>query len=190
MKNTFDLSSLRHAVDAGHALDYLFFWGHRLGAGKSIDKACLSQWFPAPFHVEGVRFATAEHFMMARKAELFGDTAMVEKILAAPTPDAAKSFGRKVKNFDAGVWDMQREQIVFEGSLAKFAQNEAMKAFLLSTGERVLVEASPVDAIWGIGLAATDPRAASPHAWAGLNLLGFALMKAREALRPAHGRGG
>ena len=190
MKNTFDLPSLRQAVDAGHSPDYLLFWGHRQAAGKGMGKACLSQWFPAPFCVEGVRFATAEHFMMARKAQLFGDTPMFEKILAAPTPDAAKRFGRKVKDFDADTWDAQREQIVFEGSLAKVAQNEAMKAFLLSTGDRVLVEASPVDAIWGIGLAATDPRAASPHTWAGLNLLGFALMKAREALRPAPGHGG
>ena len=68
------------------------------------------------------------------------------------------------------------------GNAAKFGQHAAFRAFLLDTHDRVLVEASPVDAIWGIGLAQEDARALNPVAWRGLNLLGFALMEVRAHL--------
>lgn len=103
--------------------------------------------------------------------------------IAATHPGEAKRLGREVRGFDPIQWESEREHIVFNGSLAKFSQNERLKAFLLSTGERVLVEASPVDKIWGVGLTASDPRILSPANWEGFNLLGFALMKARRELQ-------
>ena len=87
-----------------------------------------------------------------------------------------------VENFDEETWIAHREAIVLEGSIHKFSQHPDLRTFLLSTGDRVLVEASPVDPIWGIGLAADDPRATDPGKWRGLNLLGFALMKTRDLL--------
>ena len=166
----------------GQRPEYLLFWGHQ--APKSgVDKSCFSQWFEAEFIVDGIRYRTAEHFMMAGKARLFGDAETCERILAARTPAEAKKLGREIRNFDEAAWVAARLDIVTRGNIEKFAQNPALGAFLLGTGHQVLVEASPVDPIWGIGRAATDPAAQDPREWKGLNLLGFALMAAREALR-------
>jgi ribA/ribD-fused uncharacterized protein len=149
----------------------------------SSGAGCLSQWWPAPFILDGTTFATAEHYMMWRKATLFGDTQSAERILAAAHPHAAKTLGAQVAGFDQRVWNAHRYDVVVAGNLAKFDQHHELGTFLLGTGERVLVETSPVDRIWGIGLAADDPRAGDPARWRGLNLLGFALMDVREILR-------
>jgi ribA/ribD-fused uncharacterized protein len=162
---------------------YLFFWGHRPARDGSITSSCLSQWWPSPFTVGGVTFATAEHYMMWHKATLFGDTDIASRVLDVRHPNEAKTLGRTVKGFDEDRWVAARYDIVVAGSVAKFGQNPDLKAFLLGTGERVLVEASPLDRVWGIGLAADDPRASNPDQWQGLNLLGQALMEAREVLR-------
>jgi hypothetical protein len=162
---------------------YLFFWGHRPQHDGSIGAGCLSQWWPAEFTVEGVRFASAEHYMMWRKAIMFGDTAMAGRILASGHPRNAKMLGRGVAGFDDRKWSAERFDIVVTGSLAKFGQHDDLRQWLVGTGERVLAEASPTDRVWGIGLAASDERAAAPARWRGLNLLGFALMRAREQLR-------
>jgi ribA/ribD-fused uncharacterized protein len=167
----------------GHAVKYLFFWGHLVPADGSVGKSCLSQWYEAPFMVGGDTYRTAEHFMMAEKARLFGDAASHARILAAGTPAQAKQLGRKVAGFDNAAWEAARFDIVVRVNLAKFEQNPALGEFLQDTGHQVLVEASPVDNIWGIGLAATDDHAAKPQRWKGLNLLGFALMEVRERLR-------
>jgi ribA/ribD-fused uncharacterized protein len=167
----------------GTKVKYLMFWGHRPRHDGSIGPECLSQWWHAPFEAEGQTFATAEHWMMWRKALLFNDFVAAGKILAASHPNDAKTFGREVEGFDNATWDSARFQIVVAGNVAKFGQHQRLKHFLLGTGERVLVEASPVDRIWGIGLAADDRRALDPAQWHGLNLLGFALMQAREELR-------
>jgi ribA/ribD-fused uncharacterized protein len=164
-------------------VEYLFFWGHRPQADGSLGAGCLSQWWPAEFTVDGVRFRSAEHYMMWRKATLFGDTAMAERVQAAVHPRDAKVLGRGVANFDDRKWAAERFEIVVAGSLAKFGQSDDLRAWLVGTGERVLVEASPTDRVWGIGLAASDERASVPARWRGLNLLGFALMQAREELR-------
>ncbi len=121
--------------------------------------------------------------MMAEKARLFDDRIMLEKIIQAATPKDAKLLGRSVSGFDAAIWEQHRSTIVIEGNYYKFTQNSALQKFLLATGDRVLVEASPVDRIWGIGLAEADPHASEPGKWAGLNLLGFALMEVRDRLR-------
>lgn len=177
-----DLKTLQDAARSGKRFKYVFFWGHRPKRAGVVDSACFSNWFTAPFTVEGIRYPTAEHYMMAGKARLFGDNEARERILKSPSPGAAKRFGREVRNFDEGTWVTERSRIVEEGVLAKFAQYEELRAFLAATKKRVLVEASPKDRIWGIGLGADDERATHPIQWNGLNLLGFALMRARVAL--------
>ncbi|MFG1953520.1 NADAR family protein [Micromonospora sp. NPDC048830] len=174
-----DLLAL-HASGAG--VKYLHFWGHRPRRDGSVGPGCLSQWWPAPFTVDGRTFDTAEHWMMWHKATLFGDHGVAERILSAGHPQRAKSLGRQVSGFDETVWAARRYDIVVAGSVAKFAAHDDLRAFLLGTGDSVLVEASPVDRVWGIGLAADHPDAADPARWRGANLLGFALMDARAAL--------
>ncbi|MCL4156008.1 UNVERIFIED_CONTAM: hypothetical protein GTU68_011559 [Idotea baltica] len=120
--------------------------------------------------------------MMAAKARLFGDAEILEKILIAPDPKTAKSLGRKVANFNDNIWKQNARELVTNGNFAKFSQNPELKTFLLGTGNSVLVEASPYDRIWGIGLSAKDEKAKHPSTWQGQNLLGFALMDVRTEL--------
>ncbi|MFJ3580682.1 NADAR family protein [Streptomyces sp. NPDC090127] len=177
------IEELTQQVRRGDRVKFLPFWGHRPRPDGTLSASCLSQWWESPFEVGGVRYATAEHWMMAAKARIFGDPEAEGAALASRTPAEAKKAGRLVRGFDQGVWERERFGIVVEGSVHKFASDEALRAFLLGTGGRVLVEASPLDRVWGIGLAADDPRATDPARWRGLNLLGFALMEARERLR-------
>ncbi|MET9834710.1 NADAR family protein [Streptomyces sp. NPDC006385] len=170
-------------VRAGARVRYLHFWGHRPLPDGRVGASCLSQWWPSPFTVDGVEYATAEHWMMAEKARLFGDAEAERRVLDAGHPSVAKKAGRLVRGFDEVVWDRERFRIVVEGSVHKFAAHADLRGFLLGTGDRVLVEASPVDRVWGIGLAARDEGAGDPERWRGPNLLGFALMEARERLR-------
>lgn len=177
-----DRSQLEDAYRAKARLKFLFFWGHQASKDGRLTSACFSQWWPASFEAGGLRYATAEHWMMAEKARLFEDHDAAEKIVVAGSPKQAKELGRQVRGFDSAAWDREKRRIVTEGSLHKFGQNVALRDFLQSTGEVVLVEASPVDRVWGIGLAADDQRAANPLLWRGDNLLGFALMEVREKL--------
>jgi ribA/ribD-fused uncharacterized protein len=177
------MEELIEQVSSNRRVKYLFFWGHAPRRDGSIGASCLSQWWPSPFLVEGVRYATAEHWMMAGKARLFGDAEAERQALDAGSPAAAKRAGRLVRGFDDAIWERERSAIVRAGSVHKFGQNAELRDFLLATGDRVLVEASPLDRVWGIGLAADDERAQDPALWRGLNLLGFALMEAREELR-------
>lgn len=121
--------------------------------------------------------------MMAEKARLFGDEVTRAEILKADGPKAAKQLGRSVKNFDDALWEEKRFEFVVEGNHAKFKQNPELGSFLIGTGDKVLVEASPLDRIWGIGLGANAASATDPRQWRGLNLLGFALMEVRSRLR-------
>ncbi len=164
---------------AGERLDYLFFWGHQPLKDGSIGKSCLSQWWPAAFRVEGIEYLTAEHWMMAAKARLFDDQEILEQILAAKSPKKAKELGRKIANYDDERWQVERYQLVVAGNQHKFSQNPELGIWLQQTGKQILVEASPVDAIWGIGLDENHPDAVQPARWPGLNLLGFALMEVR-----------
>ncbi|MEZ5426315.1 MAG: NADAR family protein [Pyrinomonadaceae bacterium] len=173
---------LAEIVRNGGRPKYLFFWGHAPKVPGRVDQSCLSNWFPAPFETGGVSYATTEHFMMAEKARLFGDDERRADILAAKSPGEAKKLGRLVKNFEEGKWIAHRFEIVTSGNLEKFGQNAEMKEFLLRTGSKVLVEASPRDRIWGIGLGRNNPQAEDPGRWNGLNLLGFSLMEVRQRL--------
>jgi ribA/ribD-fused uncharacterized protein len=174
---------LRILIQGGAQPKYLLFWGHRPPAAGGVGKGCLSQWWPAAFTVDGLVYRSTEHFMMAAKALLFGDAETAARIRQAPHPGAAKALGRQVRGFCEQVWAERRFELVVAGNLAKFGQHHDLGTFLLGTGDRVLVEASPQDRVWGIGLAAHDERATAPGQWLGLNLLGFALMEVRYRLR-------
>jgi ribA/ribD-fused uncharacterized protein len=138
--------------EQGELPELLLFWGHRPPKGGGVGKACLSQWYPAPFTVDGVRYATAEHFMMAGKARLFGDAEAEKRVLAGDDPGKAKGAGRKVRGFDEETWAEHRYDLVVAANEAKFGQHPALRDFLLATGDRVLVEASPYDTVWGFRL--------------------------------------
>jgi hypothetical protein len=178
-----DVASLRLAIAAGKTPTYRFFWGHRPGEHGRLTDACFSQWWACRFELEGHAYTSAEHWMMACKARLFGDAATLEAILRSASPSEAKALGRRVLGFDEARWTAARFDLVTEGNVAKFGQNAKLGAYLADTADAILVEASPTDLIWGIGLAAADPRALDPAAWPGLNLLGFALVRARAILK-------
>ncbi len=162
--------------------EFLYFWGHVAGNGD-VGKHVLSQWWPAPFVVDSVEYATAEHFLMAQKARLFGDDEAFRNIVSSESPSEAERLGRTVRGFDEARWALHRFEISYLGNLAKFSQHNALRKWLLQTDDAVLVEASPVDTIWGVGLASDHVDIHVPDLWRGLNLLGFALMKVRSTLR-------
>ena len=145
----------------------------------------FSQWYRCAFTEGGNAFNCAEQYMMHGKAVLFRDAEMAAEILAADHPRKHKALGRKVQGFDNGVWHRERERIVRAGNHAKFTQNPALLELLLATRGTTLVEASPYDKIWGIGLAASDPRAQDPKQWKGQNLLGKILTALRDELAGA-----
>lgn len=178
-----DRDALIAAVRGGRSFRYRFFWGHRARPEAGLDESCFSQWWRSDFDVDGDRYSSAEQFMMAGKARLFGDEEMRTRILAEDDPSTIKGLGRKVRGFDGPTWDRHGFDIVVAGNVAKFGQNPRLASFLLSTGHDVLVEASPMDVVWGIGATRDDPVARHPEQWRGQNLLGFALMRARQAVR-------
>lgn len=155
-------------------IEYTFFWR---------AESPFSQWHRSIFTVDGVRYTHAEQYMMHAKALLFGDTEIAEQIMASASPREHQALGRKVRGFDHAVWERERENIVRTASRAKFTQNSGLKKKLLATGDTELVEASPVDRIWGVGLGADDPRITERANWRGLNLLGKILTQVRDELR-------
>ena len=150
---------------------FTFFW-----------KSPLSQWQRSPFVVGGVAFTHAEQFMMYAKALLFGDRDAAAAVLDAPTPREQQAIGRAVRGYDEAVWVLFREGVVYQANYARFSQNPDQRELLFATRGTTLVEASPHDRVWGIGLAADDPRASDRSQWRGLNLLGQALTQVRDAL--------
>ena len=151
---------------------FVLFWG-----------GWPSQWAKAHFVVDGVPYNCCEQYMMAEKARVFGDDDALQKILAAADPKKQKAIGRTVRGFDEAVWNGVCRGVVYSGNLARFSQHRGSRAELLATGDRTIVEASPLDRIWGIGLAPDDPAAQDPAQWRGTSWLGVALMQVREALR-------
>lgn len=149
--------------------------------------AVFGQWTPSPFTVDGVDYGCAEQYMMAAKARLFGDHQTLAKILATTSPREHKALGRQVAGFVSETWERECLAIVVAGNRAKFSQNPDMRAALLATGDKLLVEASPLDKVWGVGLRADDPRIHDRSQWRGTNLLGEALMivRAELAAQPA-----
>jgi len=145
MKYTVAEIQKKHETD--ERLKYLFFWGHTPAKNGEITKSCLSQWWESEFEIDRTVYRSAEQFMMAEKARIFNDRKARDLILESTHPKQAKDLGRKVVGFDEEIWKNERYNIVKRGNFAKFSQDERLKEFLLQTGNRILVEASPVDHI-------------------------------------------
>jgi len=152
--------------------NYVFFWN-----------GVFSQWYPSKFIIEGVEYNCCEQYMMAQKALLFDDIESHKMIMYSESPNEQKGFGRRVKGFEKEKWEKVCRQIVFDANMAKFTQNPEMFKELMNTENLEIVEASPYDKIWGIGLHETDPRALDKSQWQGTNWLGEAIMSVREKLR-------
>ena len=152
----------------------------------------FSQWYPSVFKAkcrnidtmvdDDFTFHCAEQYMMAQKALLFGDIASFDKIMKAKTPREQKELGRKVGGFDVDIWNQQARSLVEMGNYAKFSQNQELQDYLLSSGDRILVEGAHYDPIWGVGLAWNDPKIQDSRNWKGTNWLGEALMTTRRII--------
>lgn len=148
--------------------EYVFFW-----AGP------FSQWAKSPFTIDGREFNTAEQWMMYNKALVFGDTHTAEEIMATNDPNTQKGLGRLVRPFDDDTWMQSAYDIVVQGTREKFKQNPDFLAKLEETRGKTLVEASPYDRRWGIGMHVSEPGVDDPKNWKGDNLLGKALTQVR-----------
>lgn len=168
--------------EQGHFLkeDFIFFW--KIRKGRVINKSCFSQWYQSDFIIENRTYSCAEQYMMAQKALLFEDNRSFEQIMAASDPKEIKSLGRGVKGFDPVKWEEEKYGIVRKGNFAKFTQRPELRDFLLSTEGKILVEASPYDRIWGVGMGESNEDIINPLKWRGQNLLGFILMDIRDSI--------
>ena len=164
----------------GETMEKLFFWGHT-EHGSNVTKACLSNFYPCKFEFNGKTFNFSEQCFMYQKAILFNDFEIAKQVLNETDVRKIKALGRKVKNFNNELRDKHKEDFMFNACYAKFSQNDKLKDFLLSTGNHEIVEASPVDNIWGIGFS-SDNAMENIDKW-GQNLLGKTLMKVRAVLK-------
>lgn len=142
----------------------------------------FSQWYQSQFEIDGIKYNCAEQYMMAMKANTFNDKEAYDKIMKSHDPSTQKATGRKVKNFNPEVWNKVAKDYVYKANVAKFSV-PYLKEILLNTGDQEIVEASPSDRIWGIGLPMGHPDLADKTKWQGTNWLGECIMKARETLR-------
>ena len=179
---SYNIKWLTDKFDKGETLKYVFFWGHSNRHNEDIGKFVFSQWYPSSFVVDDIEYKTAEHWMMAHKALLFCDIELFEKIIKADKPGEVKELGRRIRNFDEIKWNEKRFQIVKTGNVHKFNQNKNLKEFLIATADKVIVEASSTDTVWGIGVSQDSKMIDNPYTWTGENLLGFVLMETREFL--------
>ena len=140
----------------------------------------FSQWAMRSFELDGNLFNCTEQYMMYRKAKLFGDHDAAKKIWSSGDPAKQKALGRKVKNFDKDKWEAIARDVVYKANYAKFTQNKDCLNELVKTGDKIIVEASPYDCIWGVGLRCDDPKVLDEKNWRGTNWLGEAIMKVRE----------
>jgi ribA/ribD-fused uncharacterized protein len=162
---------------------YVLFYGH---TQNTLGLHIFSQWYPCQFteyledHENPIIYCSAEQYMMAQKAMLFDDSITLGKILNTTDQETIKKLGRKVKNFDENKWNEYKFDIVVNGNRHKFGQNPKLMKRLLQTGNKTIVEASPYDFVWGIGLRAADAVKIPESEWPGENLLGKALMVVRD----------
>ncbi len=181
--------------------NYIFFCSHDKNSYDSNkDRAVFSQWRYSKFIENNITFNSGEQYMMYHKAILMNDEQSALKILNVNIYDSSlaneskvnynkisyiKQLGRKIKNFNQKTWDEHKFNIVKNGNLLKFTQNEDLKKILLSTGNKILIEAAHYDKIWGIGLKEEDAKLIDPNKWSdhGQNLLGQSLMWVRKQIR-------
>lgn len=168
--------------------DFVFFWSHKPEKDGKITETCLSQWWKCSFVEDDITFCCAEQYMMYKKALLFEDYAIAKEILKQKSQKKIKELGRLVRNFDNKTWDEHKEEIVLRGNILKFSQNPELKEYLIGTGKKILVEASPYDKIWGVGMKKENDDIYFPQKWKGQNLLGFLLMETRDRMQTANGR--
>ncbi len=152
--------------------NYVFFWG-----------GICSQWYASEFEIDGQKFTCAEQYMMYKKAMLFEDEEVANAVMRTQNPKEQKALGRRVRGFDKNKWEEVCREYVYEGNYAKFTQNPQLLEELVSYGDREIVEASPYDKIWGIGLHETDPNIEDKSKWQGTNWLGEAIMRVRNELK-------
>ena len=143
----------------------------------------LSNWYPSPFDLDGIRFSSVEQYVMYRKCMLFGDETSAKAVLATNDTAAQQALGRKASGYIGSVWAGMRQMVAFRGLMAKFSQNEDLKQKLLDTGDAYLVECAGSDKVWACGLRLNDDRRFDAANWTGENILGFALMEVREAMK-------
>jgi ribA/ribD-fused uncharacterized protein len=181
-KMVYSVDSLLAEKNAGVEKNALYFWGHHPNKTGDIGRECFSQWYMAKFHVGHIGYCCMEQYMMSKKALLFGDTETNEKIMEAKEQNLIKQLGRKVRGFDEETWNRFKVPIVLNGNYYKFSQLDNLRRYLLSTGDSILVEASPYDTIWGIGMQVEEALTSGIDQWRGTNLLGFALMEVRDEI--------
>jgi ribA/ribD-fused uncharacterized protein len=147
-----------------------------------------SNFYKSEFTKNGIAFSCGEQWIMYQKALTFKDKYptnqdIADKILKTNDPGKIKAFGRQVQGYDEIIWSGCRQQKTYEGLIEKFRQNENLKKQILATGTRELVEASPSDKIWGVGLTESDVRIEKKSNWKGQNILGKILTKVRSTLQ-------
>ena len=179
----FTYQRLQQELAAGKMRELRLFWEHQPAENDQLTIGCLSQLWMEDFHFFSDPYHCMEQYMMAFKAQLFDDEEIRWEILKCNDPKLCRDLGRRVRGFDQTVWDKFKYSIVLNGNWRKFSQNQDLREFLLSTGDSVLVAASPSDDIWGIRLAASSPEDQNQIGWQGQNLLDFALMEVRDELR-------
>lgn len=155
---------------------HVFFWGGE-----------FSNWHETQFKYKGLTFFNSEQAFMWEKAIYFNDHEMAELILHTPNPKEAKALGRKVRGFNVEEWMLHSFTFMVAVNLAKYDgngfRNKVVRKQLLETENKILVEASPYDKIWGIGLHWNDDACLDESKWQGMNLLGKALMEVRKQLK-------
>lgn len=183
MASPLSIDELRERTAAGEAFALRHFYGHTARSDGKLSNAVFSQFYPCRFEIGGEVYRWAEQWMMAGKARAFADTDALSRILAAGSPFECKQIGRQVRGFDPDRWNEVCFDHVTAGNVAKFSQDAALGAYLMATGDEILVEAARDDRVWGIGMSRDDPGAHDPLAWRGRNLLGFALVRTRGILK-------
>jgi len=140
----------------------------------------FSQWHLCNINIDGLTYSCAEQYMMHQKAMMFQDLKTAKEIMATQNPKIQKELGRKVENFNLTRWNKYARDIVYKGNFWKFVQNPSLLAKLMETKHTWLVEASPHDKVWGIGIGMKDDLKEDPNNWQGANWLGQVLTKVRE----------
>ncbi len=155
---------------------YTYFWS-----------GPFSQWYDSEFVIDEQKYSCAEQYMMYKKALTFGDVEIANAVMRTLNPKEQKALGRQVRGFNIEIWAVVARDIVFRGNVAKFIQNDDLNDELMKTTGTMLVEASPLDKVWGIGLDAKAAKLVTPAEWKGTNWLGQCITEVREALLDAHG---